>query len=126
MAGQQVGHITTDGCHHPGALQVEFGLGQGSLCQLHIGLGQPQVGLVAEQLRLSDSHVGIGLLPLLTGDGEPLFEATPAPLFTLALFELRLAGNNCSLRLAHCGLGHFNRASCVLDCQGIARRVDLQ
>ncbi len=126
LAGQQVGHVTAHWRFNAGALQVQFGLGQRGNCQLHIGFGQPEVGLIAQQIRLGNRHVGTGLLPFFTGNREALFQRAPPALLALTLFEQRLTGDDCRLRLPQRGLGHFHRTPGVLDRQLIARRIDLQ
>ncbi|MNP59174.1 hypothetical protein D3C76_1541520 [compost metagenome] len=97
-----------------------FGLGQCGDRQLHIGLGKPQVGLVAQQIGLGHRDIGAGFFPLFARNRRALLEGPPAPLLALALLEQGLAGDDGCLGLPQRGLRHFHRTLGVLDRQGVA------
>ncbi|MNQ80103.1 hypothetical protein D3C85_950690 [compost metagenome] len=126
LAGQQVSHVTRDLGVHMGTLQVQFGLLQCRLCQLHPGLGQPQVGLLAQQLRFGDVNVSVGFFPFFVGDGRILLQANAPVLFAAALAQLGLHRDDGGIRLAKAGTGHFHGTARAQYGQFKALGVDLQ
>ncbi|MNF95145.1 hypothetical protein D3C84_778840 [compost metagenome] len=107
-------------------MQIQFRLGQCRDGQLHVGLGQPQDGLVAQQLSLRHRHVRAGFLPLLAGDCSAILEGATPALFALPLPEQCAAGDNRRFGLTQGRFRHLHRAPGVLHRQDIARRVDFQ
>ncbi|MNJ53432.1 hypothetical protein D3C77_488170 [compost metagenome] len=67
--------------------KVQLSLGQRSLRQLDIGQCQAQIRLATHQLGLGDGDIGIGLLPLFTGNREALLERASPLFLTLTLLE---------------------------------------
>ncbi|MCY1504205.1 hypothetical protein D9M68_383650 [compost metagenome] len=125
-AGLQVGHVAVHRRVHAGAFQVQFRLDVGGFGELHVGLGQAEVGLFAQQLGLGHGDVGAGFLPFLVGDRRARLQRAAADFLALPLAQGGLVGDDRRLRLAEGGLRHLHGLLGVAGGQLVANRVDFQ